>query len=116
VRFVRLLKHWYKEQTIQIKWSKHLSEPLLVTNVVRQGGVWSPYLFAVYLNDLSTELKNMKIGSYIGEILLNHLMFADDICVLCPKVRGLQSAVCLMCAWLMQNSMELFSTAAKLFV
>ena len=27
----------------------------------------------------------------IGEILLNHLMFADDICVFCPSVRGLQS-------------------------
>ena len=25
------------------------------------------------------------------EILLNDLMFADDICVFCPSVRGLQS-------------------------
>ena len=24
--FVRLLKHWYKEQTMQIKWGKHFSE------------------------------------------------------------------------------------------
>jgi len=25
--FVRLLKLWYKKQTMQIKWSKRLSEP-----------------------------------------------------------------------------------------
>jgi len=25
MRFVRLLKHWYKEQTMQIKWGKHFS-------------------------------------------------------------------------------------------
>jgi len=67
--FVRLLKHWYKEQTMQIKWSKHFSEPLHVSNGVRQGGVLSPYLFAVYLDDLSNELNNIKAGCYIGEVL-----------------------------------------------
>ena len=28
-----------------------------------------------------------------GEVLLNHLMFADDIYVFCPSVRGLQSSL-----------------------
>ena len=56
----------------------------------RQGGVLSPYLFAVYLDDLSNELNNVKAGCYVGEVLLNHLMFADDICVFCPSVRWLQ--------------------------
>jgi len=47
-------------------------------------------LFAVYLDDLSNELNNIKAGCYIGEALLNHLMFADDLCVFCPRVRWLQ--------------------------
>jgi len=51
----------------------------------------SAYLFAVYLDDLSTELNKIKTGCYIGEVSLNHLMFADDICVFCPSVRGLQT-------------------------
>jgi len=50
-------------------------------------------LFAVYLNDLSTELNNIKAVCYVGEVLLNHLMFADDICVFCPSVKGLKSIV-----------------------
>jgi len=33
--FVRLLKHWYKDQLVQIKWDKHLSDPFHVTNGVR---------------------------------------------------------------------------------
>jgi len=61
-----------------------------VSNAVRQGGVLSRYLFAVYLDDLSNELNNIKTGCYIGEVLLNHLMFADDICVFCPSVRWFQ--------------------------
>jgi len=50
-------------------------------------------LFAVYLDVLSIELNNIKAGCCIGEVLLNHLMFADDICVFCPSVRGLQSII-----------------------
>jgi len=47
MHFVRLLKHWYKEQAIQRKRGKHLSEPFHVISGVTQGGVLSPYLFAV---------------------------------------------------------------------
>ena len=35
--FVHLLKHWYKEQTMQIKWGKHFFELFHVSNWVRQG-------------------------------------------------------------------------------
>jgi len=68
----------------------NLSEPFHVTNGVRSGGVLRPYFFVVYLDDLSLEPSKIKAGYYIGEILLNHLTFADDICVFCPSVRGLQ--------------------------
>jgi len=27
--FVRLLKQWYKEQTVHMKWGKHFSEPFM---------------------------------------------------------------------------------------
>jgi len=50
--FVRLLKRWYKEQTMQIIWGKHLSKPFHVANGVRQGRVLSPYFLAIYLDDL----------------------------------------------------------------
>jgi len=59
----------------------NLSERLHVANQVRKGGVLSPYLFAVYLDDLFLELNDIKAGCYMVEILLNGLMFADDICV-----------------------------------
>ena len=85
--FAWLLKHWYKEQTMQTKWSNHLSELFHVTNGVRQEErVLSVYLFSVYLDDLSTEPNNIKAGCHIVEVLLNHLMFAVDMWF-CPCVR-----------------------------
>jgi len=35
--------------------------------------------------------KQHKAGCYIGKVSLNHLMYADDICVFGPSVCGLQS-------------------------
>ena len=67
-----------------------MSKPFHVTIGIRQGEVLCPYLFAGYLHYLSLELNNIKVACIV-EVLLNHLMFADDICVFCPSVRGLQS-------------------------
>ena len=51
-------------------------------------GLW--YKGALYLDDLSTQLSHIKAGRYIGEVLLNNLMFSDNICVFCPSVLELQ--------------------------
>ena len=65
-----------------------------VSNGVRQGGVLSPKLFAIYIDDLSQDLATCKSGCYINEQYMNHVMYADDICllalVLAPSAIGLQ--------------------------
>ena len=69
----------------------NLSEPFHVTNQIRKGEVLSSYLLAVYLDGLFLELNNLKSGWYMVGIVLNDLMFANDIYVFWPSVRGLQS-------------------------
>ena len=61
-----------------------------MTNGVRQGGILSGFLFALYLDDLSCELNTEDIGCYVGNTLLNHLMFADDMFCMAPSRSGLQ--------------------------
>ena len=87
---VRLLLSWYRQQTMQAKWGTKYSSPFTVTNGVRQGGVLSAYLFAVYLDELSIQLGSGRVGCTVGNMVVNHLMFADDICVLSPSISGLQ--------------------------
>jgi len=75
---------------MQVKWGTNYSSPFAVTNGIRQGGVLSPYLFAVYLDELSIQLGTAKVGSTVGNIVVNHLMFADDICVFSVSISGVQ--------------------------
>ena len=45
----------------------------------QQGGLLSPALFNLYINNLSKQLVKCKTGCLIGNTLLNHLMYADDL-------------------------------------
>ena len=94
---VRVIAFWYQSQPMCIKWGKANSDYFNVSNGVRQGGVLSPKLFAIYIDDLSNELALCKSGCYINEQCMNHVIYADDICLLAPIAIGLQQMldVCL---------------------
>ena len=84
---VRIIAFWYQTQTMCVKWGKVDSEYFNVSNGVRQGGILSPKLFAVYVDDLSHELTLCKSGCYIDDKCMNHVMYADDICLMAPSLQ-----------------------------
>ena len=45
-----------------IRWGNTYSTKFLVTNAVKQGGILSPCLFKVYMNNLSLSLNSSGIG------------------------------------------------------
>jgi len=87
---IRILVFWYAHQSMQVKWGGLVSEPFTVGNGVRQGGILSPFLFNVYMDDLSQQLNKCNTGCMIGNTLTNHLMYADDLVIICPYSAGLQ--------------------------
>ena len=50
----------------------------------------SPYLFIVYIDELSNMLNSAGIGCHIHNYCTNHVFYADDICVIAPSPIGLQ--------------------------
>ena len=90
VVLIRILLNWYRTQTFCINWGSTTSDFFNVSNSVRQGGILSPYLFIVYIDELSNMLNSAGIGSHIHNYCTNHVFYADDICVIAPSPSGLQ--------------------------
>jgi len=90
---VRLLSFWYSEQQFCAKWGGSTSTAFRVCNGVRQGSILSPHLFAIYIDDLSSLLVKSGKGCYIGNNVINHLLYADDLCLMAPSPGGLQSLI-----------------------
>ena len=53
---VRVLLFWYQMQQICIKRGKYCSNYFIICNGVRQGGILSPKLFTLYVNQLTNKL------------------------------------------------------------
>ena len=90
---LRILIYWYANQTMCIRWGSKTSEKFKVSNGVRQGSLLSPHLFKVYVDDLSVILNSFKIGCSITNIIINHLMYADDIVLISPSTGGLGTLI-----------------------
>ena len=87
---VRMFIFWYSKQEMCIKWGQATSDYFTISNGVRQGGIVWPRLFAVYVDDLSKQLIDARSGCFIEHQCINHVMYADDICLLATIALDLQ--------------------------
>ncbi len=91
--FLLTLMSWYNKAFTVVRWESCFSHQVKLTAGVRQGGVLSPLLFAVFVDDLLVKLRNSSLGCYIKGICLNAAMFADDLLLLSISVCDLQRMV-----------------------
>ena len=58
---------------------------------VTQGGVLSPFLFAIFIDDLVKLIDTANIGCKTGGSCIVYFLYADDIILLAPSAQALQS-------------------------
>ena len=73
-----------------IRWGNAYPPSFGVSSDVKQGGILSPILFNVYMDDLSVSLNSSNIGERFGNIFLNHLCYADDLCLISLSSASMQ--------------------------
>ena len=75
---------------MRVRWGNSTSPDFLVGNGVKQGGIISPILLNIYMDELSMHLNSSGIGGYIRTAFINHLCYADDLCPIDLSSSGMQ--------------------------
>ncbi len=86
---LRFIINLYTTQTIQIKWQQGKSEACSISNGVKQGGVMSPLLFNLYVQDLIDSLEHKGMGCHMGNLFTGCFIYADDIVLLAPSSQSM---------------------------
>ncbi|VDI51816.1 Hypothetical predicted protein [Mytilus galloprovincialis] len=84
-------KHWYEEVTSKIKWNGNISRPIQEQQGVRQGGVWSPTAYKIFINKLLETFEKNQLGAYIGCTYCGIPTVADDVTFISKSPTELQT-------------------------
>ncbi|CAF4958321.1 unnamed protein product [Pieris macdunnoughi] len=83
-QLLNIFKFWYAKQNNTVKWSNAFSTSYRLESGVRQGGLSSPKLFNLNINDLSVELSSMCVGCRVNGVSISNLSYVDDMVLLAP--------------------------------
>lgn len=89
--FIRVIKNWYSKLYSRVKWNGSMSSSFRINLGIRQGGVLSPVLFNVYVDELICRLHKSDLGCHIGDLYVGCLMYADDLILLSASIIELQA-------------------------
>ena len=113
---IRFLLNMYTNQKNRVKYNQSFSDYFTVTNGVKQGGVLSPTLFSVYINDLLDNLKNSGYGCSIGDKYVGCVSYADDIIILCASIHGLKQMIKMCESFAMEYQIKFNGSKSKLML
>jgi len=88
--FIDLLLDWFSKCISCVRWNGILSSPFAMCAGVRQGGLLSPALFAMYIDKLIQLLKSSGLGCRYNDTYIGCLCYADDIVLISHSVTVMQ--------------------------
>jgi len=87
---LNVIINWYGKCSAMVRWESSLSRCFSVTCGVRRGGVLSPFLFAIYVDDVIVSLQDKRLGCFVGGSYTGCLIYADDLVLLSASLTVLQ--------------------------
>ena len=88
--FIDLIIQWYQNLVCRVRWGENYSSSFHIKAGVRQGGVLSPSFYCLYVDELVDILRSSKVGCHFKTVFMSALLYADDMAILAPSVKGLQ--------------------------
>ena len=117
VSLIDLLRDWASKRTTQVRVNGELSEPFSMSKGVPQGDPLSCLLFNLYIDSLSRFLSSRPdlrgVNAFRGGILLQHLLYADDLVGFASSATELQRILSYVKMWADAWGMQLNTGVGK---
>ena len=101
--FLNIIIYWYSDLRCRVRWGDTNGNWFSIAAGVRQGGILSPIFYCIYVDDLVRILSEAGIGCHVRNVFLSILLYADDMCLVAPSLRGLQRLLSIVgqyrCDW-----------------
>ena len=81
---------WYSVSHACVRIDDIITDNIDIHSGVKQGGIMSPHMYNVYVDDLMTKLLCEKLGCMIGHFLYCAIFYADDIILMSASRRKMQ--------------------------
>ena len=92
-KIINVLENWFGKNYTTIKWNGTKSHLVQLFAGVKQGGILSPLLFALFVDNILTKLEQSGLGCFVAFKCYNSFMFADDLILISNSVTDLQLLV-----------------------
>lgn len=89
----RFLFQLYGNLKSTVRWFHSYGKTFKVTRGTRQGSRLSPVIFNVYINSLLESLSSRMEGVHLGQLVVNNIVFADDITLVANTAPDLQTLI-----------------------
>ncbi len=90
-KFYGIIKNMYTNAHSCIKLPSGIIKSFPIERGIKQGDTLSPYLFNLYINDMSEVLNKCSDAPTLGNIIVGCLMYADDLIIISETSNGLQN-------------------------
>ena len=87
---LRILELGFSISVTFVKWNGYNSHFFRLLAGVRQRGVLSPFLFAVFIDSVVEKIKLTGVGCHYFSVCLSVFLYADDTLLIAPSVSALQ--------------------------
>ena len=114
-RLLDTVRDLYSKTSFRMKFEGYISANIPNSMGVNQGGNASGFLFRKYLSDLSNYLYD-ECGVCLGESVIAHLLWADDMILFSDSISGLQKQLDGLFKFCSENMMIVNDLKTKLMV
>jgi exonuclease III len=87
---LKVLEHWFSICLTCVHFGSSVTSFFSLERGVRQGGVLSPHLFNIYIDDVIKTVSNSNYCCNIRFTCVSIFMYADDLIIMSPSVTMLQ--------------------------